>query len=468
MKDNFESTMQYAPTSSKPSDLRITDVRFTDLKDAPMHCILVKIYTNQGITGVGEIRDNGSRTYGEMLKSRLVGENPCNVDRIFRRIKQFAGPARQAGGVSGIEIALWDLAGKAYGVPVYALLGGKFRDSIRMYCDLGRFPRGKQDGHGMGLELKRHVDEAGFTMVKAVLGVEKVQALHPNETVISYPAGILEDLSRAGSVAFRDMTGASSNIEDPYLRCVTRNEASYQNSMEHPFTMYRMTERGLDLFEEEVAAMRDVLGYKIPLAIDHPGRIGLEDAMRLCRRLEKYNLSWLEDLFPPYYVEEYKRLSQVSGTPLATGEDAFGVEGFEKLCQERAVALVHPDICSAGGIMEMKNIGNVAQRYNVGMIAHMCETPIAALATAHMGVATQNFIACEFNAPDDAWWDQMISGFGGPVIQNGFITPNEKPGLGFDDLNDEVLREHLFDGFKELWASTERWDAEFSNDRLFS
>lgn len=124
MSDNFESTLNYVNTYSRPSELKITDMRFVDLAGAPMHCTLVKIYTNQGITGIGELRDFGSRTYAEMLKGRLLGENPCNVDKLFRRIKQFMGTGRQSGGVAGIEIALWDLAGKAFGVPVYQMLGG--------------------------------------------------------------------------------------------------------------------------------------------------------------------------------------------------------------------------------------------------------------------------------------------------------------------------------------------------------
>ena len=121
--------------NSFPSELKITDIRFADIVDAPMHCTLMKIYTNQGIVGLGEVRDGGNRVYAEMLKSRLLGENPCNVEKLFRRIRQFGGPARQGGGVCGVEVALWDLAGKAYGVPVYQMLGGKYRDRIRCYCD---------------------------------------------------------------------------------------------------------------------------------------------------------------------------------------------------------------------------------------------------------------------------------------------------------------------------------------------
>ena len=120
----------------------------------------MKIYTNQGIVGLGEVRDGASKTFALMLKSRLLGENPCDVDRLFRRIKQFGGHGRQGGGVSAVEIALWDLAGKAYGVPIYQMLGGKFRDKVRMYSDTDA-ERAERDGdrqapeeaHGARLHL---------------------------------------------------------------------------------------------------------------------------------------------------------------------------------------------------------------------------------------------------------------------------------------------------------------------------
>ena len=118
-----------------PATLKITDMRFADIDGAPKRCTLLKLYTNQGLIGYGEVRDASSRTYAAMLKSRILGENPCNIDKIFRRIKQFGGPSRQAGGVCGIEVALWDLAGKAWGVPVWQLLGGAVRDKIRVYAN---------------------------------------------------------------------------------------------------------------------------------------------------------------------------------------------------------------------------------------------------------------------------------------------------------------------------------------------
>ena len=159
------------PVSDKidPSSLRITDMRFCDIDGAPKRCTLLKIYTNQGLVGYGEVRDASSKTYALMLKSRILGENPCDVDRIFHKIKQFGGPSRQGGGVSGIEIALWDLAGKAWGVPVWQLLGGKYRDKIRVYCDTD--VDGKDESaHAMGLALKRRM-EMGFTFLKMGVSV---------------------------------------------------------------------------------------------------------------------------------------------------------------------------------------------------------------------------------------------------------------------------------------------------------
>ncbi len=130
-----EAYQSHIQTASKPSELKITDLRVAVVTHAPMTCPLIRIDTNQGIYGLGEVRDGASKTYALMLKSRLLGENPCNVDKIFRKIKQFGGQARQGGGVCGVEMALWDLAGKAYNVPVYQMLGGKFRDKIRCYAD---------------------------------------------------------------------------------------------------------------------------------------------------------------------------------------------------------------------------------------------------------------------------------------------------------------------------------------------
>ncbi len=162
-----QSVLDKVNTRSNPSQLRITDMRIANLSGLPFRASIIRLDTNQGIVGYGEVRDSGSATFALMLKSRLLGENPCNIDKLFRKIKQFGHHARQGGGVCGIEMALMDLAGKAYAVPAYMLAGGKFRDEILCYCDTDSIP----DGSAMGKRLKARMDQ-GFKFLKMDVGID--------------------------------------------------------------------------------------------------------------------------------------------------------------------------------------------------------------------------------------------------------------------------------------------------------
>ena len=246
--------------SSAPSELKITDIRFTDIVDAPMHCTLMKIYTNQGIVGLGEVRDGGNRVYAEMLKSRLLGENPCNVEKLFRRIKQFGGPARQGGGVCGVEVALWDLAGKAYGVPVYQMLGGKYRDRIRIYCDTD--VEGKHTGLEMGRALQARM-AMGFTFLTMDLGLG---ILRDVPGAVCAPLGLMEEMN-----PLEGLSWANSTVPEEIRG--TRNHAYDLFNVPHPFTGIHVTEKGLDVLEQYVEEVRSVIGYEVPLAIDHFGHL---------------------------------------------------------------------------------------------------------------------------------------------------------------------------------------------------
>ena len=302
-------------------------------------------------------------------------------------------------------------------------------------------------------------------MCKTILGIEDIQKLYPNEAILSGPPDYLAQIKReAENTTHRDSaTGLAAVKDKPFLR--KKEDFRY---VSHPHTMLRITEHGLDRYEEYLSKIREAVGWQTPLAIDHLGHIGLEDACKLLQRLEKYHLMWVEDVLPWYLTKEYKILSRSTRTPLATGEDICFVENAQQLCQERGIAVIHPDVCSAGGILESKKIGDMAQKYGVSMSMHMCETPLAALATGHVGLATENFFAMEFNAPDDEYWEEMIQFQGGPLIQNGMFVVPERPGLGADDFNDEVIRQHLWPGYTAVWEETEQWDSERSSDRVWS
>ena len=439
-------------SGSRPSDLRITDIRFTDIGGKPMHWTLLKIYTNQGLVGLGEVRDGASRTYAAMLKSRLIGENPCDVDRLFRRIKQFGGHARQAGGVCGIEVALWDLAGKAYNVPVYQMLGGKFRDKIRIYCDTD--VSGKHNGKEMGLALKERMSK-GFTFLKMDLGINIL--MHEPNT-INAPLGLVEDM----------FYNKSKKTANPLERNLERNRKYDQFNVMHPFTGLHVTEKGFDLLEQYVSDVRSVIGYEVPLAIDHFGHISVEDCIKLCRRLENYNIAWAEDMIPWQLTEHYALLRRSTTVPICTGEDIYLKENFRPLLESGGVSVIHPDLLSSGGILENKKIGDMAQEYGVAMAIHMAESPVTAMAAVHSAAATENFYVCENHSVDVPWWDSIAVGTPARIVDNGYIHVPDKPGLGIDDLNDDVLAEHLHPDFPELWAPTDFWDKEWSHDRLWS
>lgn len=439
-----------------PRNLKITDMRFVDIDGAPKRCTLMKLYTNQGLVGYGEVRDASSKTYALMLKSRLLGENPCDVDRIFRKIKQFGGHSRQGGGVSGVEIALWDLAGKAYGVPVYQLLGGKFRDSIRVYCDTD--VDGHHTGHNMGLALKRRM-EMGFTFLKMDLGIG---LLMDEPGTISAPLGFIDDMKQYAPHILNVQGGS-----------VTADMVKHQKSYSivhtaHPFTGIQLTEKGIDFLENYVKEVREIIGYEVPLAVDHFGHVTLESCIRFARRMEKYNLAWIEDMAPWYLTDHYVRLRNATTIPVCTGEDIYLKEGFEKLIKAGGVSVVHPDILTCGGALELKKISDIADENGVAVAVHMAESPVACMAAVHTAAAMRNVLAIEYHSVDVPWWKDMVFGLPDPLIKDGFIQVPQGPGLGIEGLNDELLKKHIHPDIPGMWEETTAWDREFSNDRIWS
>jgi L-alanine-DL-glutamate epimerase-like enolase superfamily enzyme len=411
--------------NSKPSNLRITDLRIAHIQGAPMRVPIIRIDTNQGLTGLGEVRDGGSPRYALLLKSRLLGENPCNVERLFKRIKQFGSHGRQGGGVSGIEMALWDLAGKAYEVPVYQMLGGRHRDKVRLYADTTL----SRDRAEYARRMKARLD-LGYTFLKMDLGIN---LLAGERGLITAPLGFNWARDR--------MTP-------------------------HPFTAIQLTDRAIERLVEYVAAVREAIGYEVPLATDHFGHFSVNDAIRLGRALTPYQLAWLEDMVPWQYTDLWKQITSAVDLPTLTGEDIYLKEEFVKLVVAHAVDLIHPDLSSAGGILETKRIGDFAEEHGVGMAMHFAGTPISFMANVHCAAATQNVIALEHHGVDVPWWADLVIGPEKPLVKAGFASVPDRPGLGVE-LNEAVVREHLLPG-EPFFAPTGEWDRDRSNDRQWS
>jgi L-alanine-DL-glutamate epimerase-like enolase superfamily enzyme len=416
-----EATLDNVRMSSKPSDLKITDLRIAHLTHAPMSVPLIRIDTNQGISGYGEVRDGGSPTYALILKSRLVGENPCNVDKVFRKIKQFGFHARQAGGVCGVEMACWDLAGKAFGVPVYQMMGGQFRDRIRIYADTTESP----DGEEAGRRLKERMSW-GITFLKVDVGIHLIQDV---PDALSAPLG--------------------------------QSKEERQMTM-HPFTGIEITPKGVELLSEYVGKIRSVIGMEVPLATDHFGHIGVNSCIKLAQAMEKHNLAWMEDMVPWEFGNLLKMIKDATSTPILTGEDIYLKEDFIKLIDMGAVDMIHPDLASAGGILETKKIGDYAMEHGVPMAMHFAGSPFSFMANVHCAAATENFVALEHHSLDVPWWMDLVTPR--PPIERGFATVPDRPGLGVEP-NEEEIRKHIEGGYFE---PTPEWDHERSWDRLWS
>jgi L-alanine-DL-glutamate epimerase-like enolase superfamily enzyme len=427
--DPIEACPKGVNTNSAPSALQITDLRVaTVVKPGPSPCPIIRIDTNQGVYGLGEVRDGASATYALFLKSRIVGENPLQLDKIFRKVKQFGGHARQAGGVCAIEMALWDIAGKVYGAPAYAMVGGgKFRDKIRVYADTTE----SKDPKIYAQRMKERKEVMGLTWLKMDLGIDMVS----------------------------DTPGT---VTEP-----SEHTPWEETELEHPFVATEVTDKGIAMLEQYVAAVRDAVGMEIPLSMDHLGHLGVKSIIRLGKAYEKYNLSWMEDVIPWQYTDLLKQISDESPTPILTGEDIYLKEPFRVLCERHAVSKIHPDLATSGGILETHKIGDMAQEYGVPMAMHFAGTPVSCMANVHCAAATENFLALENHSLDVPWWSSLVQEYSKtPIVNHGWIEVPDRPGLGVS-LNDELVRQHLAPG-TGYFDPTPEWDHERSWDRLWS
>ncbi len=387
------SAQEKVNRNSAPSGLKITDMRACRVA-ANYDYPLIKVYTNQDVYGLGEVRDAGVEGIALVLKPYLVGHNPLEIERILKTVRPFAGSGRMSGGFSAVDMALHDIAGKVYGAPAYRLIGEKKHDRIRIYADTTDHKDPK-----VYAERMRRRKDMGITFFKMDLHTELVK-------------------DRPDAVNDRGVA----------------------------------TDKGLGYLCEFIAAIRDVIGWSAPLAADHFGPLNVQDAIRYAKAFEKYQLAWAEDLlqiregnqFPWQNWRGYKQVTESTTTPTNTGEDIFGLEeGFRPLIDNHAVDVIHPDIESSGGLLETKKIADYAEMAGIQVAMHHAGSPIGGFAGYHCAATFgNNFLAMENHALDMPWWQDLVTGVPKPIIDKGYVTVPDKPGLGLE-LNDAVVKEHL-------------------------
>ena len=411
-------------TYSSPSDLKITDMRAAVVcsnYDYP----IIRIDTNQGVYGIGEVRDAGHKENALQFKSVLLGENPCNVDMIFRAIKGYGNSGREGGGVSGIEIALWDLVGKIYGVPCYQFLGGKYREKVRLYADTPHPEEQTPEGYAERVLGRK---EMGFTFVKFDVGLHVLEG-YVSDGVVGSPARYDHILGRPHQPGAALALGAAGGTQ--------------------------LTDKGIARFVEIVAAVREAAGWEIPLAVDHFGPITVNDGIRLGRALEPYGLAWMEDIIPWWDVEGNLEVTRAINVPTLNGEDIYLLEGWREMIERRAIDIIQPDLLTAGGMLETKKISDYAERHGMPTVLHFAGSPIGLMANVHCAAAIPSFIALEHHGVDLPFWEGLVTGLADPLVEDGYVAVPEKPGLGID-LNLEGIEGNL--RFPGLFEPTDEWN----------
>ncbi len=407
-------------TYSRPSDLKITDMRVAVVcsnYDYP----IIRINTNQGVYGIGEVRDAGHKSNALQFKSMLLGQNPCNVDMIFHAIKRFGNWGREGGGVSAIEIALMDLVGKVYGVPCYQLLGGKFRTRVRLYADT---PQPAAPTPQAYAECVLNRKALGLTFIKFDVGLHVLEGVEG--TTIGQP---------------------------------TQFENAMARGWRAPGTgpVVQVSEKGYARMAEIVAAVRQGVGWETSLCIDHfgHGMMTVKEVIRLGKALEPYGLAWIEDPALWWDVDAHKQITDALLVPTAAGEEWYLWEGFRPFIENRAVDIIHPDILTSGGMTETKRIGDYAERYGIPTALHFAGSPIAFMANVHLAAALPSFVALEHHGLDLPFWEGLVTGLPQNYIENGYVTVPDKPGLGVD-LNLEGIGANL--RFPGLFEPTDEWN----------
>ena len=395
--------------------MKIVDLKCAIIGNNPV----VRIVTDEGIDGIGcgESAKSYLKPHVLFYKDMLIGEDPRDVERVMNRVRRMGAFKPWGTAVSAIEVALWDIAGKAANQPIYRLLGGKVRDRVRVYNGSIRQHLKSYSPKDMADNMKWMKDRPeGFSIIKQ-------------------------------GIAFHG--GMATRVDDYYY-------GEPVTARRHP-NRGRMTEKGLKHTIECVVAMKNVLGDEIGLALDVGPGVMPNDALKLAKALEPYNVMWLEDMitgdYTPYVLADlYRDVTTQTSTPIHTGEQIYLRQNFIDLIEKRAVTVVGPDPLDVGGIAELKWIAEFADLHGIQMAPHGTGDGLIGLAALVQVCATlpQNYIAFELPSGNPEWWNDIIEGLPDPLVKDSFIEVWDTPGLGVK-FNVEAAKKYLPEDGKDFF-----------------
>jgi galactonate dehydratase len=382
---SLSEAVQAASSPYRRPKLTIADVRTAEVM-AHGYQLHVRVYTDQGLYGHGEGTDavQGGVPLVAMFRRFLVGQDPLNVEAAFERIRTsgiFAGAqgGQYVAALSAVEAALWDLAGKALGLPVYQLLGGRVRDRIRVYCDS--------------------------------------QTEDPNDPEAPPKLQKIRDLG---------FTAVKIDIDDA------------RDPMRWDAVNWTASTAEIDHMLAKIAFVRKAFDTRVDLAVDMHGRYDLPTGKRVAREVEAFKLLFLEEPVPPENIDAMREVRASTSTPICCGENLFLRHGFRELLEQRAADIIMPDLQKCGGLLEGRKIADMAHTYYVPFAPHCVVSPIGTMASCHVCAAVPNFLVLEWH-----WiqrlelWRSFVQE--GEIIDKGFITLPERPGFGVE-MNEEAAR----------------------------
>ena len=389
MRDLSADTMEITKERGV-RDVEITDIQ-TTMVDGNYPWILARVYTDAGVVGTGEAYWGGGDTaIIDRMKPFVVGENPLDIDRLYEHLVQkMSGEGSVSGkvisAISGIETALHDVSGKLLDVPAYQLVGGKYRDEVRVYCDL--HTENEADPQACAAEAERVVSTLGYDAIKFDLDV---------------PSGHEKDR-------------ANRHLRGPEI----------------------------DHKVEIVEVVTETVGDRADVAFDCHWSFTGGSAKRLAEALEEYDVWWLEDPVPPENHDVQKMMTKSTTTPIAVGENVYRKFGQRTLLEPQAVDIVAPDLPRVGGMRETRKIADLADMYYIPVAMHNVSSPIGTMASAQVAAAIPNSLAVEFHSYQLDWWEDLVEE--DDLIVDGRMEIPEEAGLGLT-LDLDAVETHMVEG----------------------